>query len=231
LESEAIAQSVQASGDYSTALNWNTKALGNYSFAGGYFATAQRPGSFVWADSIPVAFDPFALSGPQGVNNTFNVRSTGGFYIATGVNTTSGAITSGMYLSGGGSGWNTLSDRAAKTNFETLDDREILDRLVSMPIKGWNYKTQDPFIRHIGPMAQDFNEAFGVGETDEKGEKRYINSVDVDGVALAAIQGLNHKVESENASLRSELKARNDDVQALKQRLDAIERMLEHAAK
>ena len=165
------------------------------------------------------------------MNNTFNVRSTGGFYIATGVNTTSGAITSGMYLSGGGSGWNTLSDRAAKTNFETLDDREILDRLVSMPIKGWNYKTQDPSIRHIGPMAQDFNEAFGVGETDEKGEKRYINSVDVDGVALAAIQGLNHKVESENASLRSELKARNDEVQALKQRLDAIERMLEHAAK
>ena len=79
--------------------------------------------------------------------------------------------------------------------------------------------------------SQDFNEAFGVGETDEKGEKRYINSVDVDGVALAAIQGLNHKVESENASLRSELKARNDEVQALKQRLDAIERMLKHAAK
>ena len=52
----------------------------------------------------------------------------------------------------------------------------------------WNLKSQDPAIRHIGPMAQDFYAAFNVGEDD-----KHINSVDADGVALAAIQGLNRE--------------------------------------
>jgi len=49
----------------------------------------------------------------------------------------------------------------------------------------WNYKAQDPSIRHIGPMAQDFYGAFSYGE-----DNKYINTLDADGVALAAIQGL-----------------------------------------
>jgi hypothetical protein len=54
-------------------------------------------------------------------------------------------------------------------------------------------------------MAQDFHAAFGLG-TDE----RHIATVDADGVALAAIQGLNQKLEAtraENAELRQELAA------------------------
>jgi hypothetical protein len=54
----------------------------------------------------------------------------------------------------------------------------------------WNYESQDASIRHIGPMAQDFKAVFGVGENE-----RYITTVDADGVALAAIQGLNQKIE------------------------------------
>ena len=38
------------------------------------------------------------------------------------------------------------------------------------------------------PYAQDFNAAFHVGESD-----RTISTVDADGIALAAIQGLNQK--------------------------------------
>ncbi|HEY0548440.1 MAG TPA: hypothetical protein VGF13_02495 [Verrucomicrobiae bacterium] len=55
-------------------------------------------------------------------------------------------------------------------------------------------------VRHIGPMAQDFRSAFAVGEND-----RTITTVDADGVALAAIQGLNQKVEEENGALRAAL--------------------------
>jgi len=55
-------------------------------------------------------------------------------------------------------------------------------------------------VPHIGPVAQDFYGAFQVGVDD-----KHISMVDADGVALAAIQGLNQKLERENAELRKEL--------------------------
>ena len=58
----------------------------------------------------------------------------------------------------------------------------------------WNYKTQDRAVRHIGPTAQDFKAAFDVGESDTG-----ISSVDADGVALAAIKGLNQKLEEQHS--------------------------------
>jgi trimeric autotransporter adhesin len=64
----------------------------------------------------------------------------------------------------------------------------------------WSYIAQRRGVRHIGPMAQDFAAAFAVGENDTT-----INSIDADGVALAAIQGLNAKLERENAELRAAL--------------------------
>jgi len=45
-----------------------------------------------------------------------------------------------------------------------------------IPLTEWNLKTQDPSIRHLGPMAQDFRAAFGLGE-----DERHINTVDSDG--------------------------------------------------
>lgn len=39
---------------------------------------------------------------------------------------------------------------------------------------------------HLGPMAQDFHAAFNVGMDD-----KHMATVDEEGVALAAIQGLN----------------------------------------
>lgn len=61
------------------------------------------------------------------------------------------------------------------------------------------YKTQSPSIRHIGPMAQDFYAVFGVGNDD-----KYINSVDADGVALVAIQGLYQMIQDKDAQIRAQ---------------------------
>jgi hypothetical protein len=69
-----------------------------------------------------------------------------------------------------------------------------------------------PAVRHIGPLAQDFAGAFGLGEAD-----RHITAIDADGVAFAAIQGLNQKLEETNAALQAQLSARAADLQALKQ--------------
>ena len=87
--------------------------------------------------------------------------------------------------------WTMASDRRLKENLHAVDTRDVLDRLLALPIATWNLKSQDPSIRHMGAMAQDFRAAFGLGET-ELG----ISTLDADGVALAAIQGLNAKLEA-----------------------------------
>jgi hypothetical protein len=106
-----------------------------------------------------------------------------------------------------------LSDRNAKENFEPISTRQVLEKVAALPVSSWSYKT-DSETRHVGPMAQDFYAAFNVG-TDDK----HIGLGDEGGVALAAIQGLNEKVESENAELR----AKNAD---LKERLERLEKLM-----
>ena len=57
----------------------------------------------------------------------------------------------------------------------------------------------------MGPMAQDFHRAFGLGDRDTE-----IVTIDADGVALAAIQGLNAKVEQLDQRLREKDAALED---------------------
>ena len=106
------------------------------------------------------------------------------------------------------------SDRNIKTDFTAVKPADILAKLVALPIEGWRYTNEVAGIRHVGPMAQDFRSTFGLGHND-----KLIEYVDAQGVALAAIQGLNQKVEAENASLRAE----NAD---LKTRLDKLEQIV-----
>ncbi len=117
--------------------------------------------------------------------------------------------------------FNPASDRHLKENFAAVSPREVLAKVAALPISRWNFKG-DPATPHFGPMAQDFHAAFGLG-TDE----RHIATVDADGVALAAIQGLNQKVEEREASLRSELKRRAAENAELKQELAEIKSLLE----
>jgi hypothetical protein len=119
---------------------------------------------------------------------------------------------SGVTMAAGGGSWSSLSDRRLKTAIEAVDPASILDRLLATPISIWSYVAQGTTVRHIGPMAQDFAAAFAVGENDTT-----IATIDADGVALAAIQGLNAKLERENATLRRTL-------DALSARLERLER-------
>ena len=203
-----------ASGDYSTVGgSYHNSAFGNYSvipggtnnvtfgdnsFAGGRNATANNAGSFVWGDNSGA--NTFDVS-----YNQFVARASGGFFFYTSSNNTVGA-----QLPAGSGSWSSLSDRNAKENFASVDAQSVLQEVAAMPLTTWNYKTQDKTIRHIGPMAQDFHTAFAVGEDD-----RHITEVDEGGVALAAIQGLNQKLE--------EARAENTE---LKKRLEALEKIV-----
>ena len=87
-----------------------------------------------------------------------------------------------------------MSDRNAKENIHAANPRGVLEKVVALPVQTWNYKSQAASVRHIGPMAQDFKAAFDLGESETG-----ISTVDADGVALAAIQGLNQKLEETRA--------------------------------
>ena len=55
------------------------------------------------------------------------------------------------------------SDVKAKENFAPVNGQEVLVRLAEVPVTTWSFKADDPSVRHMGPMAQDFYAAFGLG--------------------------------------------------------------------
>ncbi len=110
------------------------------------------------------------------------------------------------------------SDRNVKKNFSPVDPLAMLAKVSALPIQQWTYQAESDGIHHVGPMAQDFHAAFGLGANDVT-----IATVDADGVALAAIQGLNEKVEAQQTE-NAKLKAQNESLQ---KRLEALERSVQ----
>ncbi|GAF88614.1 unnamed protein product, partial [marine sediment metagenome] len=184
-------------------------ASGTYSFAAGYRAKANHEGSLVLADctwGIDFASqreDQFRVRANGGARFDVNdsewvdIRSSGGKVIDT---------STGAYLSSGGA-WTNSSDRQAKQNIEAVDEAEVLAKLAEVPISTWNYIAQDATVQHMGPMAQDFHAAFGLGEDD-----RHIAALDLGGANTAAIQALYELVQQQA-----------DEIEALKARLAAVE--------
>lgn len=114
------------------------------------------------------------------------------------------SMSNGARLTAGGT-WTNASDRNIKDNISQIDGAEILEKLAAMPVSEWHYKTEADSVTHIGPMAQDFKAAFGLGDSDKS-----IATVDADGVNMAAIQALYKRLlalEKQNKQLESEIKA------------------------
>jgi hypothetical protein len=184
----------------------DNEASGYYSFAAGYRAKANHDGSFVLADSTEADFTSVR-------EDALRVRFNGGatFVVNDGhwVRFWSNAghlidTSTDAHLTTGGV-WTNGSDREAKENFSPVDGPAVLARLAAVPIQTWNYKAEDPAVRRMGPTAQDFYAAFGLGE-----DERHISTLDADGVALAAIQGLYEQVQAlqaENADLEARVAA------------------------
>jgi trimeric autotransporter adhesin len=128
-------------------------------------------------------------------SDTRNAPGTGG---VEAMRLTSGGLTvNGTFVS--------ASDRNIKEDFEPVNSGDVLDKVLALALARWSYKADEERSRHLGPMAQDFHSAFGLGADD-----KHIAAVDADGVALAAIQGLNQKLEET-------VKAKDAEIQALRQ--------------
>lgn len=203
-----------ASGLYSTVAGGYTNvAQGSYSFAAGRRAKANHNGAFVWGDSTDANVSSFAT-------NTFTARAVNGFIFYT-----NSGLTSGAAMGAGAGSWTSLSDRNRKCDIRPIDAQDILAKVLTLPITSWSYDSQDPSIRHIGPMAQDFNPAFGIGEFENG-----ITTIDADGVALAAIQGLHQALierDAEISRLRETAAAQTSELARLKAQFGELRALIE----
>ena len=132
-------------------------------------------------------------------------------------------MASGAHVTVGGM-WTNASDRNLKENFSSIDALSLLEKVAQLPLSTWNYKAEGSEISHIGPMAQDFYAAFGVGENDQ-----HIGTVDANGVALAAIQGLYQLTQEQQAQIETQqetLTQLTTDNAALQEQVTGLEERL-----
>jgi hypothetical protein len=215
-----------AGGDYSSVLGGlNNSAGGLYSVAAGHDVTVTHGATFVWngwagTGSAAASFrdNSFQIHGQGGLDIEYGARRADGggtawVFIGNGFPGQAIATYTGAFLSTGGV-WTNNSDRARKTLVEPVDTRAILEKVSTLPITSWHYREEDKGVRHIGPMAQDFYAAFTLGPSETA-----IGTVDADGVALAAIQGLNAKLET----LTAQVHQKDREIDALRTRVSALE--------
>jgi len=155
-------------------------------------ATSGHSGYFTGGDGV-------YIGNRLGVRNTnpehpIHVGTAGGtFSNGNGAHVTIGGV------------WTNGSSRLFKEDFQPVNPQLVLEKLMSLSIERWSYIDSDEGER-LGPMAEDFYKAFGLGNTD-----KYISTTDADGVALAAIQAL-YKISNDQAMMIQSL---NDQISNL----------------
>jgi hypothetical protein len=187
----------------------NNEAAGKFSFAAGTYARALHDHTFVWGGSADVYTDSqgageFVAYAPGAVR----------FYAGAG----------GCVLTSGASGWSCSSDRALKTGVVPVDARRVLERVNTLTVAEWRFASV-PGVRHMGPMAQDFHAAFGLGDDPTK-----LSAMDVQGVALAAIQGLYELVrerDAEIAVLKASLASQQSKQDAVRHEIASLRRVVD----
>jgi hypothetical protein len=151
-------------------------------------------------------------------------------------------------------GLTVVSDKRKKENFQALNGEEVLQKLRTLTIPSWNFIGHDPQkFRHYGPMAQDFFAAFGHDGVGTIGTETTINSGDMAGILMIAVQALEKRttdvtlkdakiaaLEKETAELRetvtrfkawqeqqtAEMKQREAYVKTVAARIKALEQTL-----
>ncbi len=226
--STAIGLHTLASGFASVAVGERTTASGNFSTAMGRNAsTNNQTGSFVYGDNSTSLGFNILSSAP----NQFVVRAQNIWFGQNNgvINTANRFIetSTGAYLSTGGT-WTNSSSVNLKTNFAPVDSRFVLQKVLTLPLTTWNYKSEDQSVVHLGAMAQDFRKAFDLGADDE-----HISTVDADGVALAAIQGLNAEVKDEMKlrdikfeSQQTQIETQQTTIERQQKQIDALVKLV-----
>ncbi|MCP3098823.1 tail fiber domain-containing protein [Myxococcus sp. K15C18031901] len=192
-----------ATGQGSVALGYRVAADGDYCTAlGTRVSSGGWKGSFIWGDVSTTT------PATNTADNQFLVRAAGGIQLRT-----NSTLTTGCNLPAGSGVFSCTSDRHQKEDFLPVDGERLLDEVARLPVETWRYKEEAAGVRHLGPVAQDFRAAFGLG-TDDKS----IGMLDIDGVNMAAIQALERRTR--------ELRAMSAEVRALREELRELKRDL-----
>ncbi|MFN3409175.1 MAG: tail fiber domain-containing protein [Limisphaerales bacterium] len=217
------ADSTDADFSSTTSNQFNIRATGGVRISdntpGLFFGNTTRQMLNLWSTNFGIGVQ----------DSTTYFRTDSGFaWYRAGSHTNSGPGTGGttlMTLTASGLTVNgtfvSASDRNVKADFRPVNPAQVLDKVLALPLQEWIYQADPKRSRHLGPMAQDFHAAFGLGQDDTS-----IATVDADGVALAAIQGLNQKVESREQKTEMEMAELRAENAALKARLEKLEQLL-----
>ena len=132
------------------------------------------------------------------------------------------------------------SDKTKKENFRPVDGEEVLAKMRGFALTSWNFIGHDPqAFRHYGPMAQDFFAAFGHDDVGQIGSETTINSGDLAGILMSAVQALEKRTaeltqkEAQIAVLEShvaDLKAKYASLETVAARLERLEAAAARAA-
>lgn len=199
------------------AIGYNVTADQDHTTAMGKFASNNGfQGTFIWSDgSAQASADTFRNT----ANNEFAARATGGFRFRTNL-----GGTTGCNLPAGSGVFNCTSSRLTKENFRGVNGEDVLLTLRKVPVTTWNYISEGNSTRHIGPMAEDFYQAFNLGTGSTS-----IGVQDLGGVGLAAIKALDARTlqlqqkTAEVDQLKSQVSALQAANSSMERRLAALE--------
>jgi TolA-binding protein len=199
-----------ATGEYSTVPGGTANfATGKYSFAAGRKANTQdsnyniHNGAFVWGDGTSNKVRSEAA-------HQVVFQAGGGMKVYTDSDTSNNT---GAELPSGAGSWTSLSSKTAKSDIEPVDPSRVLDHVNKLDIASWRYNAENEDVRHMGPMAEDFYDAFALGQDEKR-----ISNVDADGVALAAIQGLSENLDAKDARIEDQ----HDRIDALEVETESL---------
>jgi hypothetical protein len=192
-----------ASGQGSVAIGYRVTADADYAVALGHRATANgHSGTFTFGDES-------TTDSIQGVaNNEFAARAAGGFRFRT-----NATLTTGCNLPAGSGVFSCASSRTLKDHFVPVAGEEVLARMRAVPLNYWSYTSEAGNVRHMGPFAEDFKAAFGLGNDDKA-----IGLLDIDGVNFAASKALEERTAGQDERIRT-LEAQVAELRAMVQAL------------
>lgn len=212
----AMGNNIEVTGATSWAAGKNLTVDAHFSTAMGTNARSDgNNGSFVYGDN----------STTDTVKNTaadqFMVRAAGGYVFYS-----THDLTMGVELLPGGGSWSMVSDRNKKRNINLLSPTAFHAAYDSLTVSSWNYIGNSTL--HIGPMAQDFYSAFGVGE-----KPYYINMIDSDGATFLGIKMLHEELKDtpsaeEVEKIENEIDKEKKELEKIEERINQLYEELDH---
>ena len=180
--------------------------------AGGFTAqtwdVAGNEANFFVRDVTGGSLLPFRIR-PGAPTSSIDIAASGNVGIGTGSPAAKLDVNGDMIVHGTIA---QLSSRTAKEHFVPVDGKGVLARLEAMPISSWNYLGAAADDRHLGPVAEDFHAAFGLGSS-----AHFVAPTDLAGVALASVK-----------ALQDEVHERDQRIDALETRLRELEDLIRH---